>query len=84
MIELLIGQIWPYVLGAIALLGGWLAARQSGKQAGRREVEQEHEAQNLDAIRKANANREKVTRMDDDSQLAEFDRLRAARREKRG
>lgn len=36
----LITAIWPYVAGAVAALLGALAIRQSGKKAGRAEVEQ--------------------------------------------
>lgn len=38
MIELILAQIWPYLLGAAALVAGWFAARQSGKAAVRNEI----------------------------------------------
>ena len=77
------GRIWPYIAAVGAVLAGLAAVRQGGKQAGREEIEQKRNADALDAIRRSNANREEVSQMDDDDQLAEFDRLRAARRTKK-
>lgn len=36
--SLILAQIWPYLLGAAALVAGWFAARQSGKSAARNEI----------------------------------------------
>lgn len=77
------GRVWPYIATAAGIIAGLFYVWQSGKSAGRAEVEQERTADSLDAIRRSNANREEVSRMDDDTQLAEFDRLRAARRAKK-
>lgn len=41
MIEAIIGAVWPYVLGVLALVAGWITARQTGKAAGRQETRQE-------------------------------------------
>ncbi len=38
MVELIISQIWPYILAGLALVAGWFAARQSGKAAARNEI----------------------------------------------
>lgn len=38
MLEMILGQIWPYLLGLLGLLAmvaGWVTARQSGKAEGR-------------------------------------------------
>lgn len=67
---------------AVAVAGGLIAIRQSGKAAGRQEAEQQQTADALDALRKSKDNYENVARMDDDAQLAEFDRLRDLRRKK--
>ncbi|MFD4120894.1 hypothetical protein ACFWQD_06240 [Alcaligenes faecalis] len=49
MIEVIIGQIWPYLLGLLALAAGWLTAKRAGRQEGRREVRQEQlEAEQAD------------------------------------
>ena len=66
-------EIIGIVLAVIVALGGmFFAGRKSGKDKRTRD--------DLDAMRKAKENYEKVSRMDDDSQLDEFDRLRDARR----
>lgn len=38
MIELLISQLWPYLLGAFGLVAAYFAARQSGKAAVHNEI----------------------------------------------
>lgn len=75
-------RIWPYIAAIGAAFAAVFAIRQSGKAAGKAEVTQKQTEEALDAMRKSNANREEVARMDDDAQLAEFDRLWAARRKK--
>lgn len=66
-------EIIGVVLAVIAALAGvFLAGRKSGKDKRTRD--------DLDAMRKSKENYEEVSRMDDDAQLAEFDRLRDARR----
>lgn len=66
-------EIIGIVLAVIVSLGGmFFAGRKSGKDKRVRE--------DLDAMRKSKENYEKVSRMDDDSQLSEFDRLRDKRR----
>lgn len=41
MVELIISQIWPYLLGAAGLIVAYFGVRQSGKAAGRQETRQE-------------------------------------------
>ena len=66
-------EIIGIVLAVIAALAGmFFAGRKSGKEKRARD--------DLNAMRKSKENHEKVSHMDDDSQLAEFDRLRDARR----
>lgn len=38
MLESLLGQLWPYLAGLVALIGGFFFARQSGKQAAKNEI----------------------------------------------
>ncbi len=66
-------EIIGIVLAVIVALGGmFFAGRKSGKDKRARD--------DLDAMRKSKENYEEVSRMDDDSQLDEFDRLRDKRR----
>lgn len=81
-LQALWSRIWPYIATVAAAFAAFFAIRQSGKAAAREEITQKQTAEALDAIRRSNANREEVARMDDDAQLAEFDRLWAARRKK--
>jgi len=81
-LQALWSRIWPYIATVAAAFAAFFAIRQSGKAAGKEEVTHQQTAEALDAIRRSNANREEVARMDDDDQLAEFDRLWAARRKK--
>lgn len=41
MFELIISQLWPYLLGAVGLAAAYFGVRQSGKSAGRQETRQE-------------------------------------------
>lgn len=66
-------EIIGIVLAVIAALAGmFFAGRKSGKDKRTRD--------DLNAMRKSKENYEEVSRMDDDDQLAEFDRLRNERR----
>ena len=66
-------EIIGIVLAVIVALGGmFFAGRKSGQ--GKRDKD------DIKAMRKSKENYEEVSRMDDDSQLAEFDRLRDKRR----
>lgn len=76
MIAWLLSEAWPYILGAAGVIASLFLARQSGKRAAKNEQAQS----DLDATLQSKRNYEKISQMDDDSQLAEFDRLRAKRR----
>lgn len=66
-------EIIGIILAVIVAMGGvFLAGRKSAQ--GKRHKD------DLKAMRKSKENHEKVSRMDDDGQLAEFDRLRNERR----
>ncbi|WP_341669065.1 hypothetical protein [Alcaligenes sp. SDU_A2] len=76
MIELIIGQAWPYVLGLLALVAGWLTAKRTGQQEGRREAEQKQEKADMAAVEVGRDAAETIERLDDD---AVRDRARARR-----
>lgn len=63
----LLAEAWPYVLGALALFGGWFAARQSGKTAGRQAAEREQQESEAKARWKANEIDQGISALDDDS-----------------
>ena len=62
----LVAEAWPYILGVAAIVGTWLAARRSGKSAGRAETEREHAAAASEQRRKVNEADTKLVEMDDD------------------
>ena len=52
MIDFILGGAWPYIAGAVALVVGWFAARQSGKKS----EQQKQIKRRLDAVQKARKN----------------------------
>ncbi|MFT0547867.1 hypothetical protein ACMHYO_16250 [Allopusillimonas ginsengisoli] len=74
MIDVFLGQIWPYVLGALAILAAWLSARRSGKLAAHAE-DAVHRAQKKEKTDKEVRNvRNEVASLDDDTVDRELDR----------
>lgn len=65
MIEVIIGQIWPYLLGLLALAAGWLTAKRAGRQEGRREAEQKQHEADLSAVEVSRDAAETIERLDD-------------------
>lgn len=76
MIEIIIGQLWPYALGLLALVAGWFTAKRAGRQEGRREAEQKQEQADRAAVEVGRDSAETIERLDDD---AVRDRARARR-----
>ncbi|ULH05321.1 hypothetical protein [Alcaligenes faecalis] len=65
MIELIIGQAWPYVLGLLALVAGWLTAKRAGRQEGHREAEQKQSKADMAAVEVGRDAVETIERLDD-------------------
>lgn len=57
-----LAEAWPYMLGALALVGGWFAAKRSGK----RQAQRETEAAASEQRRKVNEADTKLVELDDD------------------
>lgn len=66
--SLLLAQIWPYLLGAAALVAGWFAARQSGKASARNEAAKER----IDSIKEAKSVQNQTAGMSDDAVSSEL------------
>ena len=66
--SLILAQIWPYLLGAAALVAGWFAARQSGKSAARNEAAKER----IDSIKEAKSVQNQTAGMSDDAVSSEL------------
>lgn len=82
MIEAIIGAVWPYVLGALALLAGWVAARKSGKAAGRTEARIDQLEADSKAAERARHVENETAAMDDDAVTDEL--IRDWVRDRRG
>lgn len=67
MIEVIIGQAWPYVLGLLALVTGWFTAKRAGRQEGRREAEQKQHEADLSAVEVSRDAAETIERLGDDA-----------------
>ena len=67
MIEVIIGQAWPYVLGLLALVAGWFTAKRTGRQEGRREAEQKQYQADMAAVEVGRNAAETIERLDDDA-----------------
>ncbi|AYN21575.1 hypothetical protein [Alcaligenes aquatilis] len=81
MIEFIIRQAWPYVLGLLALVAGWLTAKRAGRQEGHREAEQKQHEADLSAVEVSRDASEKIERLDDN---AVRDRARKRMRDRQG
>lgn len=81
MIEVIIGQTWPYVLGLLALVAGWFTAKRAGRQEGRREAEQKQYQADMAAVEVGRDAAETIERLDDD---AVRDRARKRMRDTEG
>ena len=75
MVELIISQIWPYILAGLALVAGWFAARQSGKAAARNEIN-ETQAQARKESRRVEDENASLDDADVDSRLDKWVRNR--------
>lgn len=67
MIEVIIAKVWPYLLGLLALVAGWLTAKRAGRQEGRREAEQKQNEADLSAVEVSRDAVETIERLDDDA-----------------
>lgn len=63
MIAAILSDLWPYIAGLIALVGGWFMAKQSGKKAERNK----RTADRLKAVQKKNEIEKDVANADRNS-----------------
>ena len=67
MLEMILGQIWPYLLGLLALVAGWVTARQSGKASGRTQAKIDQLEANAKARGESREAAAQIDRLDDDA-----------------
>lgn len=74
MIQMLLGEFWPYLAGGIALALAALGISMKGKSAGRQEVQNQINKQAVEAAKEARDVQAKVNRMGDGAADAELRR----------
>lgn len=65
MISALLGQLWPYIAGAVALLLGFLGLRAKWRSEGREQVRQANAAEREEAATARREVDDEVRRTDD-------------------
>lgn len=74
MIQMLLGEFWPYLAGGIAIVLAYFGVRLKGKSDGRQEVQAQINKQAVEAAKEARDVQAKVDRMPDDAVASQFDR----------
>lgn len=74
-------RVWPYIAAAGAILAGLFAVRQSGKAAGRQEVQAKQNEETIKAMEAAREAHAEIDALDDD---AVRDRARQRMRRNQG
>lgn len=74
MIQMLLGEFWPYLAGGIALALAALGISLKGKSSGREEVRAQINKQAVEAAKEARDVQAKIDRMPDGGSMAELRR----------
>lgn len=74
MIQMLLGEFWPYLAGGIAIVLAYFGVRFKGKSDGRQEVQAQINKQAVETAKEARDVQAKVNRMDDGAANAELNR----------
>lgn len=74
MIQMLLGEFWPYLVGGIAIVLAYFGVSLKGKSDGRQEVQAQINKQAVEAAKEARDVQAKIDRMPDDAVAHEFDR----------
>lgn len=74
MIQMLLGEFWPYLAGGVAIVLAYFGVRLKGKSDGRQEVQNQINKQAAEAVKEARDVQAKIDRMPDDAVASQFDR----------
>ena len=77
----LISTFWPYILGALAIVGAFFGVGVAGYRSGRAKAIEQNMRDTLDSVRKA---KEAQDAVESDSDVAVRDRARQRLREQQG
>ncbi|MFY3310886.1 hypothetical protein [Achromobacter ruhlandii] len=74
MIQMLLGEFWPYLAGGVAVVLAYFGVRLKGKFDGRQEVQAQINKQAVESAKEARDVQAKVNRMGDGAANAELNR----------
>ncbi|WP_253861249.1 hypothetical protein [Achromobacter ruhlandii] len=74
MIQMLLGEFWPYLAGGVAIVLAYFGVRLKGKSDGREEVRNQINKQAAESAKEARDVQAKIDRMPDDAVASQFDR----------
>ncbi|MGR8759422.1 hypothetical protein PVB08_22155 [Bacillus thuringiensis] len=74
MIQMLLGEFWPYLAGGVAIVLAYFGVRLKGKSDGRQEVRNQINKQAVEAAKEARDVQAKIDRMPDGGSMAELRR----------
>lgn len=74
MIQMLLGEFWPYLAGGFAIVLAYFGVRLKGKSDGRQEVRNQINKQAAEAAKEARDVQAKIDRLPDDAVASQFDR----------
>lgn len=74
MIQMLLGEFWPYLAGGVAIVLAYFGVRLKGKSDGRQEVQNQINKQAVEAAKEARDVQAKINRMGDGAANAELNR----------
>lgn len=74
MIQMLLGEFWPYLAGGFAIVLAYFGVRLKGKSDGRQEVQNQINKQAVETAKEARDVHAKVNRMGDGAANAELNR----------
>lgn len=74
MIQMLLGEFWPYLAGGVAIVLAYFGVRLKGKSDGRQEVQNQINKQAVEAAKEARDVQAKIDRMPDGGSMAELRR----------
>lgn len=74
MIQMLLGEFWPYLAGGAAIVLAYFGVRLKGKSDGRQEVRNQINKQAVEAAKESRDVQAKIDRMPDGGSMAELRR----------
>lgn len=84
MIQMLLGEFWPYLAGGVAIVLAYFGVRLKGKSDGRQEVQNQINKQAVEAAKEARDVQAKIDRLPDNAVARRFDRWVRHSKEERG